>query len=178
MNRMKTLEYSRKIFRVEILFQAMMLLIFSLSPVKLISPTTSTIYICVYILIYKVIIKKSKMKSLLLLNILLNIVPSIYFYFIICLKYEESLSNLGIPIFTVLTAISIFIAYKFVMSKAKLGLFAGIYLIPFITSQYMINHMEMYTNIMILYVLLVFLLVRYPLECFRMYKNKEEYIYY
>lgn len=178
MNKMKSLEYSRKIFRLEILLQGLLLMIFLLSPVKLVSFIGSALYISMYTVIYKLIIKKSGMKMLLLLNVLLNILPAVVFYFILYINYDTSFTNFSFLLFTILALSSIIGAYKFVNSKANIGLFKGVYIIPFILSQYMINNVEVYTSIMVIYIIFSFLLFRYPFVCYRMYKNKEEYIYY
>lgn len=178
MNKMKTLEYSRKVFRIEILIQALLLLNYLLSPIKLVSIMGSITYIIFYILFYKMIIKKADMKQLLVYNVIFNLIPALLGYMVIVIKYDESLTNFGLPIFTILCIISIVLSYRFTMLKSKLGIFKGIFIIPFIVSQFMINSLGYYTVIMIIYILLVFLIVRYPLECYRMYKNNEEYIYY
>lgn len=178
MNKMKSLEYSQKIFRLTIFAQILLLLLFLLSPVKLVSIVGSTTYILVYIAVYKVVIKKCDMKMLLVLNVLLNILPAILFYLILYVNYDTSLTNFSFLLFTILVLSSIVGAYKFANTKTKVEMFKGVYIIPFILSQYMINNFDIYTSIMVGYIIFSFLLFRYPFVCYRMYKNNEEYIYY
>lgn len=178
MNKMKSLEYSRKIFRLEILLQGLLLMIFLLSPVKLVSFIGSVLYISLYTTIYKLVIKKSGMKMLLLLNVLLNILPAIVFYFILYINYDSSITNFNFLLFSIFVLSSIIGAFIFVNSKTKVAMFKGVYIIPFILSQYMINNVEVYTSIMVIYIIFSFLLFRYPFVCYRMYKNNEKYIYY
>lgn len=178
MNKIKSLEYSQKIFKLEIFVQALLLMLLLLSPVKLVSLIGSFIYILVYIAVYKLIIKKSDMKKLLILNVLFNIFPALYYYIIICQNYESSLTAIRIPVFTFLVVITVIAAYKVAMSKKQYKAFNGLFLIAFLISQFILDTSEVYTMIMIGYIIMLFFLFRYPFVCFRMYKNKEEYIYY
>lgn len=178
MNKISTVEYIRRTFRAELLLQAILLILLLMSPVKLVSIVGSTVYIIMYFLICKVLIIKLNMRQLLIFNILLNIVPPLYIFIVICLNAGPEFTNVSVPVFTAFVILSAFAAYKVVMSKVKLRGVAGMFLIIFFISQFIINNMEIYTAIMIAYIASTFIFVRYPLECFRMYKNNEEYIYY
>lgn len=178
MNKKKTLEYCQELFIAEIFTQGMCLLAFLVSPIKLVSLTNSIIYILLYIAIYKVVIKKSNMKVLLILNVLLNIVPAIYMYLKICIYYNPSLTKMSPIIFTLLVILTIIMSYKYTQVKKSTGK-AGkgwVYAIAFFVSQLVYYYLEPYTIAMIVYVIGVFIVIRFPLLCYQLYRKNEEYV--
>lgn len=178
MNKKNTLEYCQELFIAEIFTQGMCLLGFLTSPIKLVSLTNSIIYIFLYIAIYKFVIKKSNMKVLLILNVLLNIVPAIYMYLKICIYYNPLLTKMSPIIFTLLILLSIIMLYKYTHVKKSSGKISknAVAIIGLVVSQLMLYLLEPYTTTMIVYIIGVFIVVRFPLLCYQLYRKNEEYV--